>query len=209
MTKARSGKYLGRKGQNTRRKIIDETVSLLETVSLRELRVAEVARVAGTSPAAFYVYFSDVSEVVLAAINELSQSTPEILAVLAKEWDSSNGEELATAMVRMHFTYWNAHKTLFRIRNLAAEEGDQRFIDSRTASVQPLVDAISNKIQVAQRSGSITATLHPVATSGVIVAMLERVAAIMPHNVENRQFSPTDMAVSTSFILAMMLKTAH
>ncbi len=206
MASTRGGKDIGRKGQNTRRKIIDGTVALLETMSLRDLRVAEVARAVGTSPASFYVYFSDVSEVVLAAINELSQSTPEILALLGDEWTAVTGAALAQTMVEMHCAYWNAHRTLFRIRNLAAEEGDQRFVDSRARSMLPLVVAISRKIEIAQRSGSVPAGLHPLATSGVIVAMLERVAAIMPDTA--RQFLPTDMVDATAFIMARMLNTA-
>jgi hypothetical protein len=51
------GQKIGSKGERTRQTLIDVTVDLLETHGLRDVSVADVARVAKTSPATFYVYF--------------------------------------------------------------------------------------------------------------------------------------------------------
>ena len=59
------GQKIGAKGERTRQRLIDVTVELLETHGMRDLTVAEIARVAETSSATFYVYFDNVQAVVL------------------------------------------------------------------------------------------------------------------------------------------------
>tara|TARA_R110000772_G_scaffold111558_7_gene215552 strand:- start:2274 stop:2504 length:231 start_codon:yes stop_codon:yes gene_type:complete len=70
------------KGLRTRHQLIQFTISLLEKMSLRDIKVAQVAKAAMTSPAAFYVYFDTVQDTVLAAIAEIDQSPPALLAML-------------------------------------------------------------------------------------------------------------------------------
>ena len=43
-------------------------------------------------------------------------------------------------------TYWDEHRAILRTRNLAAQEGDQRFRDVRNASLQPLTEGLSRKV---------------------------------------------------------------
>ena len=78
------GQKIGSKGERTRRALIDKTVDLLESHGLRDVSVADVARAAKTSPATFYVYFRGVPEVVLAALEAASQTSPEIEALIAR-----------------------------------------------------------------------------------------------------------------------------
>lgn len=203
MAKNRNGQGLGSKGQKTRARIIEAALELLETTALRDLRVADVARAAATSSATFYVYFSDVPDVVLAATSELSQSTPEILELLSRRWQA-DAAALAEQLVDHHIAYWEAHRTLFRIRNLAAEEGDKRFIAARTASVIPLLDAIAIRIEAAQASGSLSTALHPEATAGVLIAMLERVAAVLPDH-RRGTFTQQDLKNAAAHMIANML----
>jgi len=63
---ALDGRALGRRGQQTRTRLLEATAQMLERVGLRDLRVVDIARVVGTSPATFYQYFRDVEEAVLA-----------------------------------------------------------------------------------------------------------------------------------------------
>jgi AcrR family transcriptional regulator len=63
---ALDGRALGQRGARTRRRLLDATSQLLETEGIRDLRVVEIARVVGTSPATFYQYFRDVDDAVLA-----------------------------------------------------------------------------------------------------------------------------------------------
>ena len=80
-----NGQRIGAKGQRTRQRLIDVTVDLLRTHGLRDLTVAEVARVAETSPATFYVYFDGVPEVVLSALENSSQTSPRLLELVDED----------------------------------------------------------------------------------------------------------------------------
>ena len=59
---ALDGRPLGKRGAQTRRRLLDATATLLETHGIRDLRVVDIARAVGTSPATFYQYFRDVEE---------------------------------------------------------------------------------------------------------------------------------------------------
>jgi len=172
---------MGRKGLQTRRRLIDATVGLLETTRLRDLRVVDIARTAGTSTATFYVYFPDVSDAVLAALEEVTQSTPEILALVDQDWREGDPEERARRIVERYAQFWLEHSALFRVRNLAADEGDERFVNARASAITGLLTATAAAIERAQEAGWVTRDLDATATSSVLMAMLERFGAIQYH----------------------------
>ena len=66
---------------------------------------------------------------------------------------------------------------MLRTRNLAAQEGDQRFRSVRNASLQPLTEALAERIADAQRSGDVDGALSPIAAAAAMVAMTERISA--------------------------------
>jgi AcrR family transcriptional regulator len=51
---AADGRALGRRGLRTRHRSLEPTGGLLETDGVRDLRVVDIAREVGTSPATFY-----------------------------------------------------------------------------------------------------------------------------------------------------------
>ena len=61
--RASDGRVPGRRGRATREKLLSCTAQLLEKNSYRDLKVIDIARCAGTSPATFYQYFNDVEAV--------------------------------------------------------------------------------------------------------------------------------------------------
>lgn len=160
---------------------------MLETESLRDITVTDIARAADTSPATFYVYFANVSSALLAASREISQSTPEVMAVVLRDWDRSNARELAVRLVREYVAFWGLHRPLFRARNLAAEEGDTDFIDARAGSVRPLLEALAAKIATMRDDADDGDRPTPLATAGAILMMLERLGALTP---EHRRHPP-------------------
>lgn len=175
-----NGQKIGSKGQRTRRLLIDTTVALLETHGLRDLSVMDVARAAETSPATFYVYFRGVPEVVLAALDDALQTSPELETALAQDWLAPGMAGKAIAVVIAYTDLWNRHRTVLRVRNLAAEEGDARFYAARTDASRPMMAELSGQIRRAQAAGRVPAALSAPACAGTILMMLERLAAIGP-----------------------------
>ena len=199
------GQKIGAKGQRTRQRLIDVTIELLETHGMRDLTVAEIARVAETSPATFYVYFDSVQAVVLGALEQAPHSNDELVALIERPW--TKGVADALAFVTLYTDLWNRHRTIFRVRNMAAEEGDQRFLDARSRASLPMLGAISDRVKAGQAAGRIDGSLHPASTAGVILAMLERLSSVGPSREAEPHFGITydHMRRAAAHMLAQML----
>lgn len=174
---ALDGRSLGKRGALTRRRLLDATAHLLESVGVRDLRVVEIARDVGTSPATFYQYFRDVDDAVLALAAEVAEDLRPVAEALARPWSPTGALDAARTMVEAFIQSWERHRAVLRTRNLAAQEGDQRFRSVRNASLQPLTEALAERIADAQRSGAVDEVLSPMAAAAAMVAMTERIAA--------------------------------
>lgn len=199
------GQKIGSKGERTRQALIDATVDLLETHGLRDVSVADVARAAKTSPATFYVYFPGVPEVVLAALASASQTSPEIEALIACDWLTPGAMAKAAVFVDAYCELWNRHRTVFRVRNMAAEEGDERFYRARMEAARPIMVALASQVQRAQAAGLVPAHLKPRSCVGTILMMLERLAAIGPLTQEDDDISYDSLRAAAALSVATML----
>ncbi len=169
---ALDGRSLGKRGAATRRRLLDATGALLESNGLRDLRVVDIAREVGTSPATFYQYFRDVEEAVLALAESVGEQTAPLVDVLDTQWTGEFGLDRARSLVDGFLRFWDEHRAILRTRNLAAQEGDQRFRDVRNTSLQPITEGISRKVAENNVPG-----LAPYAAAAALVAMMERMAA--------------------------------
>jgi AcrR family transcriptional regulator len=169
---ALDGRALGKRGAATRARLLDATGDLLESKGLRDLRVVDIARAVGTSPATFYQYFRDVEEAVLALAEAVGEQTAPLGELLDTPWTGEAGLERARKLVDGFLLYWDDHRAVLRTRNLAAQEGDQRFRDVRNASLRPITEGLSRKVAENSVRG-----LAPYAAAAALVAMMERMAA--------------------------------
>jgi AcrR family transcriptional regulator len=172
-----NGRALGRRGAQTRRRLLDATAELLETHGIRDLRVVDIARAVGSSPATFYQYFRDVEEAVLALAQEVGDEIAPLVALLEPPWDERRGLDDARALVDGFVDYWDRHRAVLRTRNLAAQERDHRFRDVRNRTLQPFVSSLTAKVAQARHAGLVADEMSPVAASAALVALIERVAA--------------------------------
>lgn len=200
-----NGQKIGAKGRRTRELLIETTVRLLESHGLRDLSVVDVAREASTSPATFYVYFRGVPEVVLAALEGTEQTSPELEALVAENWLEHGCAGSADRFVDLYTELWNRHRTIFRVRNLAAEEGDQRFVDSRGVHARPMLTALSRQIQRAKDAGRVPEHLSPMASAAAILIMLERLSSVGPQSDIEGVLSYQNIKQSAAYMIAFML----
>ncbi len=168
----------GLKGIQTRNQIIETTRTLLQDTRLRDLTVAQIARATDMSTSSFYTYFKDVTDVVLAGVEDISQSTPIIMSLLDGDWSQNNARDQALKLVESYVSFWQENGTLFRIRNLSAEEGDIRFVHVRQRSVLPILERLQVMISDRQASGKIPRDLNPYSVASSLTAMLERIASV-------------------------------
>ena len=133
----------------TRARILEATLSLLDEKTMRELRVIYIARAIGSSPATFYQYFKDVNDVVLELASEITEFTPEMIALIEGDWTGRAGYERGLRLSNLVADGWDRYRAILRIRNNAANEGDPAFLKVRLKAFMPIVMAFSEVIKAA------------------------------------------------------------
>ena len=173
--RAADGRVPGRRGQATRRKLLDATADLLAESGFRDLKVVDIARTAGTSPATFYQYFADVESAILLLADELAADGQELADVVRDgSWAGMAGYETAHALVEAFLAFWEEHRTILSIVDLAIAEGDGRFRAIRNDVLQPVTVALAEV--VADLSDRHPEFVEPQAQAAVLVSMLAHVA---------------------------------
>lgn len=175
-----NGRALGPRAQATRRRLLDAAKALLDEQSLRDLRVSDIARRVGTSPATFYQYFKDVEDLVLCLARDASREMHDITTLVDGDWQGEAGLARGRALASAFIDYWDAHHAPLRVRNMAADEGDTRFLEVRRRTMTPLLAALAGRIEAAreQAGAAIGASrVHPHAAAAAMAAILERLAA--------------------------------
>ncbi len=197
---ALDGRPLGKRGAQTRRRLLDATSERLETHGVRDLRVVDIARSVETSPATFYQYFHDVEDAVPALASEVGDEVAPLAALLDRAWNGADGLDAARALVDGFVDYWDRHRAVLRTRNLAAQEGDQRFREVRNATLAPFVAGFAGKVREARDHGRVPAELSPAAASAALVALIERMAAFH-RELETMGIDRADLVETTAQII--------
>lgn len=176
--RAADGRVPGRRGRATRQRLLEQTASMLQTTSFRDLKVVDIARGAGTSPATFYQYFPDVETAILALAEEMSIEGMGLAALVRESsWRGKSAYPTALALVDGFLDFWDRHRAVLRVVDLATEEGDQRFRKIRTRLLHELTVSLVEEIDELGKAAKHPDDLDPMATAGVLVSMLAHVAA--------------------------------
>jgi AcrR family transcriptional regulator len=177
--RAADGRVPGRRGRATRQRLLEQTAEMLKASSYRDLKVVDIARGAGTSPATFYQYFPEVESAILVLAEEISQDGSAHLAGLVRDgnWRGKAAWDTSINLVNGVMSFWEANRAVLRVVELATDEGDQRFRKTRVALLNGLTNALAEVIEAAAKAGRHPADLDPMATAGVLVSMLAHVAA--------------------------------
>jgi AcrR family transcriptional regulator len=174
--RAADGRVPGRRGLATRARLLECTAEMLATTSFRELKVIDIAREASTSPATFYQYFPDVESAILVLAEEMADDTTEVASfVRTAPWKGKAGYETALTLADRFLDFWDRHRPLLRVIDLAGGEGDRRFASIRSRLLNEITRALSEAI--VQQQPQKASELDPMATAGVLVAMLANVAS--------------------------------
>jgi AcrR family transcriptional regulator len=177
--RAADGRVPGRRGRATRHRLLAQTAEMLKTGSYRDLKVVDIARAAGTSPATFYQYFPDVESAILVLAEEMAQEGSALLSGLVHDatWKGRAAYDDALALVGGIVGFWEQHRSVLRVVDLATDEGDPRFQQIRVRLLNELTNALSEVVDRAAKTGRHPTDLDPMATAGVLVSMLAHVAA--------------------------------
>lgn len=173
------GRVPGRRGRATRQRLVDCTAELLVATPWRDIKVIDIARGAGTSPATFYQYFENVEAVLTVLAEELVDGAAVPAGLIAGDWSETASWGTAVSVVEGFMEYWERNRAVLRVVELTTVEGDLRFQGLRVRALNAvtvtLARAIADQAGAAGASGA-HAGADPMATAGTIIAMLAQVA---------------------------------
>lgn len=172
-----SGRPLGPRAEQTRSRLLDATEELLTERGLRDLHVIDIARRIGASPATFYQYFGDLEDAVVQLAERAAAEMPAIALEIEGAWAPDDAMPRARRIVDAFIRHWDRHRAALRVRNLASEEGDTRFMAARRRAVGPVIEALAARVRLSQAAGTVSEGLHPYAAAAACGAVLERLAA--------------------------------
>ena len=176
--RAADGRTAGRRGLATRTRLLECTHDMLRSTSYRDLKVVDIAREAGTSPATFYQYFPDVESAIMVLAEEMAQQRRRFSdLVRTNTWRGKAGYQGAVDLADEFISFWEEHQPVLRVIDLATEEGDGRFANVRSRLLNDLYNSLAEALQESQAAGRVPAEVDPAATAGVLVSMLAHVAA--------------------------------
>jgi AcrR family transcriptional regulator len=157
--------------QRARQRVIASGLKLAKKESFRDVTVDEIARSAGVSRPAFYTHFADKEELLLAAVEEVSEQ----LYGMADRWWHGVGppaERVRRAIDGVVSVYAGEARLLAIAAEVATYDEDVRALWLDIA--ERFIEATADHVRSEQDVGLIPRTLDPRATAEALFWMAER-----------------------------------
>jgi AcrR family transcriptional regulator len=175
--RAADGRVPGRRGMATRQRLLTRTADMLRTTSYRDLKVIDIAREAGTSPATFYQYFADAQAAILVLAEDLAVEGEKLARIVADgSWKGRAGYQTTLDLVDAFVEFWGQHRPVLRVVELSATEGDRRFQAVRGRLLDAVAIELAAVIEGFQADGRMPG-IDARANAGVVVTLLANVAS--------------------------------
>jgi AcrR family transcriptional regulator len=184
ITTNKQGQILGRKGRETRAKLMEATRHLLLTHSPVELTAVGIAAEAGTSPAGFYMYFDDPTDVLYSLGEEAGHDMVMIRKLFDEPWDKDRLEEHTTAVIEALNGVWTRHRQVLRFRNTEASRGDKRFEELRMNTFIPFIQGFAECILSVNPASGTRKRADAYAEASILHGAMEHLAATDPEVTE-------------------------
>ena len=176
--RAADGRVPGRRGRATRQRLLECTRDMLTTTSYRDVKVIDIAREAGTSPATFYQYFADVEAAILVLAEEMARQGHHLTEIITDgSWTGADAFATSLELVDAFLEFWDQHRPVLRVMDLATDEGDGRFQKIRVHLLNDITKALAGVTRRSQADGGLPKGLDPMAVAGSLVSMLAHTAA--------------------------------
>ncbi len=171
-----AGQKLGRKGRDTRERIIAAFQDLMaEPGDLSLVTLSEIATRTGLRMGTLYLYFADLTELVLAALEPVMETAEaSYINQLRHRWDEGTITDQSFRFVSSYHRFWLDNSRILHLRNMLSDRGDERMMIHRVRAAQPMM-----RLLVSQMDGNADDGDSPqVSMATALMTGLERVVTV-------------------------------
>lgn len=145
------GQRLGRKGRGTRERILAATERLLAESVGTSISLSAVAREASLGMTTLYLYFSDLTELLLAVLDPIMASAEKsYLAHLRERWPDEALDRHCLTFVESYYAFWERHTRILHLRNSLADANNMRMRQYRIDVSHPLMLLLARQMDDGQ-----------------------------------------------------------
>lgn len=170
------GQAIGRKGAESRRRLLDATRDLIAIEPAHRLTASAIARTAGLASQTFYLYFKDIDEVLLSLSREASDDMQGVLDTLGNAWHDAAPAEQSKRFIEAFTSFWDRNRPILTVRNYFSDSGHAAFLTVRQESAMPVIQAIARRMLAAHPDHDLD-DKAAFARSVIIYSAIERMAA--------------------------------
>ncbi len=136
-----AGQKLGRKGRDTRERILAAAADLLADPENPPFTLSAVARKVPLGMTSLYNYFTDLPELLLAILEPIMASAEaDYLGHMRSYWDDAHLEDHCRTFITNYYRFWQQHTKILHLRNALSEGGgDHRLGIQRVNAGIPMV----------------------------------------------------------------------
>lgn len=170
------GQRIGRKGRDTRDRLVAAARHLIFDSEDGQLSLSAVAREASLGMSSIYTYFKDMTELVLAVLEPtVAQSEQAYIGLIRERWPDETLKENVSQFVIGFHDFWQDNSQLLHLRNQMADRGDMRMTAHRIQTAQPVMQLLSRQMDGPPNVGS----GDPYDMASVLFTGLERVVTMV------------------------------
>jgi AcrR family transcriptional regulator len=194
-----NGQKLGRKGRDTRARIIAAAAELVARDNDEPVTLSAVAREVGLGMTSLYLYFADLTELLLAVLEPVSAEAEEAYLVLLREdWPEKDLAAHCRRFVEAYHRYWAKHAGLLHLRNAMADSHDERMMQQRVASATRAIGLLAAQMDRGQPADPSGSPSQPMAS--MLMTMLERSATVWTDKLLHRTLAHVSFADAERFL---------
>ncbi len=193
-----NGQKLGRKGQMTRARILAAATELVSQDIDTPITLSAVARRADLGMTSLYLYFSDLTEVLIAVLEPVMETAEDdFVGLLRTRWPDETLDEHCREYIEAFHAFWQKHSRLLHLRNSMADLSDRRMMEHRIGSALPIIHLL-----VEQMDGDLDDYDSPdFAMASTLMTGLERSATVWTDRDLHRYFKDPAFTKVQRFIV--------
>jgi len=162
----------GPRAMRTRQALLDVTEALVREVPYRDLTSAHITQRAGLSAAAFYRYFADLGDAIAELTVRMGASIQAVADLVRHaDWSNDQASDSALLVIGAMAEFWAEHRSLYRVTDLLAEEGDARFTPVKARTFAVLTDAFAD-VAFHRATAPVAREMETRVVAGIVVTTL-------------------------------------